>query len=229
VSVPTDLRYALRLLMRQRATTLLVVLTLALGIGATSAMFSVIHGVLLRPLPYDAPERIVRMHPYSQQRADSADSSTPADYLDLARDVRAFEAVAGFMEQVVDFSDGAGDPERVSGLQVTERFFDVFRVPAALGRTFESAHAATDRGTAVVLRHSFWLKRLGGSPTVIGRQVRINGQPKTIVGVMPPEFGFRQDEALWLLAPRDVPDPPIASCGRSPSAFRRRMRNAACA
>src|ERR1044072_7847529 len=102
--------------MRQRATTLLVVLTLALGIGATSAMFSVIHGVLLRPLPYDAPECIVRMHPYSQQRVDSADASTPADFRARTRVVRGFEAVAGFMEQVIDFSDGAGDPERVAGI-----------------------------------------------------------------------------------------------------------------
>ena len=133
----SDLRYAFRLLSRQRATALLVILTLALGIGATSAMFSVIHGVLLRPLPYDAPERIVKLYNSTAKNQGEGGAAAAADYLDLTREVKAFDAIAGHIEVVMDLSDGAGDPERLSGLQVTEQFFDVFGVPAALGRTFD--------------------------------------------------------------------------------------------
>jgi putative ABC transport system permease protein len=208
----SDLRYAFRSLSRQRATALLVILTLALGIGATSAMFSVIHGVLLRPLPYDAPERIAQLQNFTTQNQEGG-SAAAADYLDLVREVKAFDAIAGYIDVVMDLSDGAGDPERLSGLQVTEQFFQVFGIPAALGRTFDAAHANDDRGATVVLSHSLWQRRFAGAPTAIGRTVRINGQTHTIVGVMPAGFETGEGDSLWALSPLDVPEPPLAVDG----------------
>jgi putative ABC transport system permease protein len=205
----SDLRYAFRLLSRQRATALLIILTLALGIGATSAMFTVINAILLRPLPYNAPERIVQLENYTTQNENAGASAAP-DYLDFKREVKAFEAIAGAIGVVVDLSDGTGDPERVSGLQVTEQFFDVFGMPAALGRTFDAAHVNADRGTTVVLSHRLWQRRFAGAPAAVGRTVRINGQTHTIIGVMPAGFESGDDESLWTLSPLDVPEPPLA-------------------
>ena len=208
----SDLRYAFRLLSRQRATAFLVILTLALGIGATSAMFSVIYGVLLRPLPYDAPDRIVQLQNFTTQNQEGG-SSAAADYLDLKREVKSFDAIAGHIELVMDLSDGAGDPERLPGLQVTEQFFQVFGVPAALGRTFDAAHVNEDRGATVVLSHPLWQRRFAGAPSAIGRTVRINGQTRTIIGVMPAGFETGNGDDLWTLSPLDVPEPPLAVNG----------------
>jgi putative ABC transport system permease protein len=201
MSFVSDLRYAVRLLVRQRATALLIIITLALGIGATSAMFSVINGVLLRPLPFAAPDRIVQV----------GGLGAPADFLDFTRETATFASIAGYVGQVVDLSDGTGDPERLGGLQVTDQFFDVFGVPAAVGRTFDRAHAANDRGTTVVIGHEMWQRRFGGAASVLGRTVRVNGQPRTIIGVMPAGFawGEAQENGLWMLASSDIPDSPI--------------------
>jgi putative ABC transport system permease protein len=171
--IVSDLRYAFRLLVRQRSTALLVILTLALGIGATSAMFSVIHGVLLRPLPFNAPDQIVQISPFNWKRTESASAShAPADYLDLTRDARSYSSIAGYVDQVVDLNDGVGEPERLEGTQVTDQYFTVFGVAPALGRTFDAAHAREDRGGTIVLGHDLWQKRFGGSASVLGRAVR---------------------------------------------------------
>jgi predicted permease len=204
-----DIRYALRLLTRQRAMSILIIMTLALGIGATTAMFSVINGVLLRPLPYPGAERIVSVL-WGKTDGRDSDGAAPGNYLDVKRDGHAFSQLAGFFEQPLDLLDGEGDPARIVGSQVTDQFFEVFGVPAALGRTFTAASAPQEAGHAAVISDALWRRRFGGSREAIGRSVRINRQPFTIVGVMPPGFAWPGTSEAWTLAKTDIPDFPIA-------------------
>jgi predicted permease len=205
-----DLRYAVRLLTRQRAFSFLIVITLALGIGATSAMFSVINGVLLRPLPYSAPERIVRAF-WPSEEGRQGDGTAPANYLDLKRQTPAFQAVAGYTASLpLDLASGDGDAERTGGAQVTEGFFEVFGVPALRGRTFDPAGVASERGQAAVISYGLWRRRFGSRDDIIDQTLLVNGRKQTIVGVMPERFDWPQGVEVWLLAPMVVPDCPIA-------------------
>jgi putative ABC transport system permease protein len=205
-----DLRYALRLILRQRGVSVVILVTLALGIGATTAMFSVINGVLLRPLPYPGAERVISILWGTGEGSRESDGAAPGNYLDLKREARAFTQFAGYFEQPVDLLDGEGDPARLVGSQVTEGFFDVLGVPAALGRTFTTASAPQEAGHAAVISDGVWRRRFGGSAGAIGKTVRINRQPYTIVGVMPPGFAWPANSQLWTLSKLDIPDFPIA-------------------
>jgi putative ABC transport system permease protein len=216
-SLAFDVRYALRLLIRQRTTSVLILLTLALGIGATTAMFSVIDGVLLRPLPYPGAERIVTvLWGTNGMEGRETDAAAPGNYLDLKHDAQSFAHMAGYFEQPVDLLDGEGDPARLVGSQVTGEFFEVLGVAAAMGRTFTAATAAQEAGRAAVISDGVWRRRFGGSPDAIGRTVRLNRQPYTIVGVMPPGFAWPQQSELWTLTKTDVPDFPIAIESKDP-------------
>src|SRR5262249_39757633 len=159
-------------------------ITLALGIGATSAMFTVINGILLRPLPYSAPERIVRTF-WPSEESRQGDGTAPANYLDLQREAKAFQAVAGYISVPMDIPSGDGDAERTGGAQVTERFFDVFGVPALRGRTFDPAGVGSERGQAAVISYGLWRRRFGGRDDVAQQTLMVNGRRQTIVGVMP--------------------------------------------
>jgi putative ABC transport system permease protein len=218
-SLAFDVRYALRLLVRQRSTSALIVLTLALGIGATTAMFSVIDGVLLRPLPYPGAERIVTVL-WSGDDSRDSDGAAPGNYLDLKHDAQAFSQMAAYFEQPVDLLDGEGDPARIVGSQVTDQFFELFGVQAALGRTFTAASAPQEAGRAAVISNGLWRRRFGSSPDAVGRTVRFNRQPYTIVGVMPPGFAWPQQSEVWTLAKTDVPDFPIAIASSDPRTAR---------
>ncbi len=203
-----DFRHALRTFARAPGFTLVVVLTLALGIGSTTTLFSLVYGVLLRPLPYPDADRVVRVW---NTRANGQDSSfSPADYLDVQREVRGFHAVAGMFAQPAILTDGA-EPVRVAAAQVTPRYFDVFGVPAARGRTF----ADRDRGTSVaVLADGAWREQFGGDPAIIGRTIHIDRQPYTVVGVMPRGFAALPDDVrLWRVSSGDVPTPPLVVHG----------------
>jgi predicted permease len=209
MSFAFDIRYALRLLNRQRAASVLIVLTLALGIGATTAMFSVINGVLLRPLPYPAAERIVQVL-WGESGGRHSEGAAPGNYLDLKRDAHAFSQMAGFFEQPLDLLDGEGEPARIVGSQVTDQFFELLGLQAALGRTFTAASARQEAGRAAVISDGLWRRQFGGNPAAVGRTVRINRQPYTIVGVMPPGFAWPRQSEVWTLAKTDIPDFPIA-------------------
>jgi putative ABC transport system permease protein len=205
-----DLKYALRLIARQRGVSVVILVTLALGIGATTAMFSVINGVLLRPLPYPGAEQVISVLWGKGEGSRESDGAAPGNYLDLKRDARAFTQLAGYFEQPLDLLDGEGDPARLVGSQVTEGFFDILGVPAALGRTFTTASAPHEAGRAVVIGDGIWRRRFGGNADVIGKTVRVNRQPYTIVGVMPPGFAWPRNSQVWTLAKLDIPDFPIA-------------------
>ena len=203
----SDLRYALRILAKNPGFTMVAVFTLALGIGANTAIFSVVNGVLLRPLPYPDPARLVQIWPTSTAEARS--SMAPADFLDFQRDNHTLLKLAGYRDDVLTLAATQGGPVRVQGTLVTSDYFDVFATPAALGRTFSRAADATTSERLVVLSHAAWVQQFGSDPTIVGRPIRIDGLPHTVIAVMPATFDYPAGSKAWILSPKPVPLPPI--------------------
>jgi putative ABC transport system permease protein len=180
-------RYAARGLRRQPTFLAVAVLTLALGIGATTAIFSVIKAVVLNPLPYDDPERIAVLWELNPEGSQERVSVPTFD--DWKREARSFESMAAYRQ--VDFSyAGTGDPMNVPGVRATPDLFTVLRANAALGRTFVPGEAVVGADRVVVVSHGFWTRVLGGDRTVVGMPIQLDGVPFTVVGVMPPGFEF---------------------------------------
>jgi predicted permease len=192
-----DIRVGARLLWKDKAFSLATVLTLTLCIGANAALFSVVHSVLLRPLPVPEADRLVLLYnSYPRAGADRGSAGVP-DYFDRVRGVSALESLCLF--NVRNRSTGeAGRPERVLAMGVTPSFFRVARVKPELGRTFTKDEGEVGHADKVVLSHPYWQERFGGDPHVIGRQIRLDGRPYTVVGVMPRSFSFMEDAVrLW--------------------------------
>lgn len=180
-----DLRHGVRLLRRAPAFTLLSVLTLALGVGATTAIFSVADPVLFRPLPYPAPDRIVLV---GDRDADGTMSNIGfLTYRDLARDARTLDRAAAVGDWQVTLDDH-GAPERVSGQRVSASFFSVLGVRPALGREFTAAEDTPGTNRVVMLSHGLWARRYGGDTALVGSTISINGAPYTVAGVLPQSF-----------------------------------------
>jgi putative ABC transport system permease protein len=193
-----DIRYALRRLLHNTGFTLIVVATLALGIGANTALFSIVNGVLLRPLPYDQPERLVAInHVYGGGDGQEAAFAVPT-YRDIRERLRTFDAFAAGQEWNANLT-GMGQPERLVAAKATAQFFQVFGVQPMYGRTFLDGEDQAGRDKVVVLSHGFWQRRFGGDPAVVGGHVLLDGERHEIVGVMPPGFYdfFQRRTELW--------------------------------
>ena len=201
-----DVRYALRSLGRTPGFTLVALVTLALGIGGTTAIFSVVDGILLRPLPYPDPSRIVSVARVSTtSRADGAFAA--ADFIDYKRDTRSFAALAGFRQDIIDMTGGV-EPIRLTTLETTAEFFDVLGLPPLMGRGYSESDR-TGGARLVVISEAMWRQHLGSDPQVLGRTVRLNAVPYTVIGVMPERLEHPQKVDMWTLAPREVPTSPI--------------------
>src|ERR1041385_4675060 len=179
-----DIRYALRMLAKSPAFTAIAIVALALGIGANTAIFSVVNAVLLRPLPFKHPEQLVMLWENAAHLGFPKDTPSPANFLDWQKQAQSFTGMAAMVEKSFNLT-GVGEPERLEGRRVSANLFDLLGVPASLGRTFV---ADDDRpGTHVVLlSHALWQRRFGSDPSVIGRALALNGEPYTVVGIMPP-------------------------------------------
>jgi putative ABC transport system permease protein len=180
-----DLRFALRQLAKSPGFTLVAVLTLALGIGANTAIFSLVQSVLLRPLPYPEPARLLVL--WEDEIAFPGASIAWPDLQDWQRDNTAFTALGGYRRDNFTLT-GAGEPEMLLGGRVSAALFPAIGLPPLLGRTFTADEDQPGAPALVVLRHSLWQRRFGGDPAVIGRTITLNGEPSTVIGVMPPEF-----------------------------------------
>jgi putative ABC transport system permease protein len=191
-----DLRYGIRLLARKPLFTSIVVLTLALGIGATTAIFSVVNSVLLRPLPFRDPERIVTVWQNNIKAGVERDKVSPANFLDWRDRNQAFEAMASSEPFGFDLA-GDGEPERIKGWLVSGGFFRILGVGALHGRTFVPEEESQASGQPVVISHAFWERRFGSEKNVVGQKLLLSGQPYTVVGVMPPQFRFPDDRDVW--------------------------------
>lgn len=189
--VRQDVHYALRLMRSQLPLTAAIVLTLALGIGATTAIFSVVNAVLLRPLAFADPERVVIVAEWFRGGRGSV---SVGHFNDWSTQSDVFEAIAASGARNVILSDD--EPTRILSRLVTPSFFDVFRVPPALGRYFQPGETQASR--VVVLSHPFWQTRFEGDPGIIGRTITLNGETHTVIGVAPAEFTLTPfDPRLW--------------------------------
>jgi predicted permease len=198
-----DLRYGIRMLAKRPGFAFIAVLTLALGIGANTAIFSVVNGVLLKPLPYPQPERLVQC--YWQWPRGTNETVTATQYNFWKEQSRSFEEAAGFDATSFNLAGGA-EPLRVRGMRVSEGFFHVLKVYPALGRGFSPEEDQPNAPRVAVISDGLWRRYLGADPKVIGSQVELNGGSCTIVGVMPPEFQFGTTPEL-LVPLRLKPDP----------------------
>jgi putative ABC transport system permease protein len=200
-----DVRYAVRTLAHSPGFTLAALVALALGIGANTAVFSVVNTVLLRPLPFADPDRLVMVFNYTPRGAASM-----ADFLDWRARNQSFETMAVF--EVNPFTNsrftwtGDGEPEQVAGYRVTAGFFDTLGVRPILGRTFTAGEDEPGRPRAVVLSERLWRRRYGANPDVLGKTAVLNGRDHTIMGVMPTGFEFwNRDVDAWAILPLDPP------------------------
>ena len=195
-----DLRFAARTLAKSPGFTSMAVLTLALGIGANTAIFSVVDGVLLRPLPYADPDRLVALWP---------EGSFPRGGLEILRErSRVYERLSAVGFPLDVSLTGQGEPEQLTGVGVTPDLFATLGVGAAAGRPLQTGEEGSGRDRVVVLSHALWERRFGADPDVVGRTVTLGGVDRTVVGVLPPGFAYPSREVdVWIpadLAPADV-------------------------
>src|SRR5262245_15647994 len=184
-----DLRYGARMLMKKPGFTLIAVITLALGIGANTAIFTVVNAVLLRPLSYSEPERSVRLAP-EWPNASFRNASEPK-FVFWREHSQAFDGVAATIGigSGVNLS-GGGEPEFVRGVRVSADFFRVLGVNPAIGRGFTKEEDSPNGERVVILSHGLWRRRFGADPAVVGKSVSIDGDTHAVVGVMPEDFTY---------------------------------------
>jgi putative ABC transport system permease protein len=211
-----DARYGVRSLAKNPGFTAVAVLTLALGIGATTAIFGVIDAVLLKPLPYPEAERLVKL--YGHDESGETYMISPADYLEHYGKADSFERVAAYRESSFNLT-GQERPERVSGAVVSPDFFTVMAVNPRLGRAISAGQDAPGGARVVVLSYGLWQRRFGGDAGVLGQAVDLDGEPRTVVGIMPEGFQYPAGSELWASSRFAVPEHPLKP-GDDPSTRR---------
>ncbi|MBA3711461.1 MAG: ABC transporter permease [Pyrinomonadaceae bacterium] len=187
-----DLKYGVRMLWKKPGFTAIAVLTLALGIGANTAIFSVVNAVLFRPLPFREPGSLVWIANIGTSGMSGA-TTRVANYSDWRGMNQSFEDLAAYFA-FFDYGSytltGSGEPERLSGVGVSQNFLDTLGVQPRLGRGFDDEESKWNGRKATILSHNFWQRRFGSDPAVVGRTVTLNNEPTIIVGVMPSSFDF---------------------------------------
>ncbi len=195
-----DFRFGLRILLRNPGFTLAAIVVLALGIGANTAIFSIVNAVLLRPLPYQGASRIMQVWhvpPAKSFPGMTLFSVSPANYLDWQSQNGSFEQMAAYGFE--SFNVGGGErPEAIRGAAVAPGFFSILRVQPVLGRTFSPEEDRPGQGHVVILGHTVWRDHFAADPGILGRNVLFDGQTYTVVGVMPPKFKFPDWADLWV-------------------------------
>src|SRR5690242_3862017 len=193
-----DLRYAARMLQKQPGFTLVAIVTLALGIGANTAIFSLVNSILLRPLPYRDPDRLVRMIQSSPKLDLATWGVSQADFAAYRDQNRSFESVALYNSNGTNLT-GAGEPERLAVANVTADFFKVLGINPQLGRAFDRGEDSVGKNGVCVISYGLWQRRFGGDANIVGRTLSLNNTPTQVVGVMPAEFKFPRVEIdLWI-------------------------------
>ncbi len=191
-----DLRFALRTLARNPGFAIVSILALALGIGANSAIFTVVNSVLLRPLKFYQPQQLVLLRERNLGAGFPQFSLSPGNYLTYRDENRSFAGIAAFGGGSMNYA-GAQEPEKVRATQVTSNFFDVLHVQPVLGRMFTKQENELGSHHVVILSYGFWQRRFGGRREALGESMKLNGEAYAIVGVMPKDFSFPNRVDLW--------------------------------
>ncbi len=200
-----DLRYALRMIGKRPGTSAIAILALALGIGLTTTMFSIIEGVLLRGLPFEDSDRILSVTRSHRQQPPRRDPMPLADFLEYRARQTSLDFLAAYGGTAAIVSGDTALPERLRGSRITPNLMQALRVAPVLGRDFVDADAAPGAPRVALISYRQWQSRFGGAPEAVGAVIRLNGQPTTVVGVMPEKFGFPEAEDIWVPMPRDLP------------------------
>ena len=207
-SLLADLRYSLRAHWNNRSITILAIVCLSLGVGLNATMFSVVDGVLIQGLPYQAPERIGSVRSANVKAGVRRAGVSYPDYRDMREGLRGFAAVEVIHNRSLTISDGAGEPERFLGGAVSAGMFDMLGVQPILGRAFSAADDVPGAEPVVMLGHMVWTRRYAQDPGIVGRRILINARPHTVIGVMPEHFAFPEIQKLWVpMAPIAAADP----------------------
>ena len=198
-----DVRFALRLLLRTPVLTTAIIATLALGIGVASAIFSLVDAVVLRPLDYGEPDRLVQLFETGKREGGEADWVAFPNFRDWREKNDVFEDMAAYRYRVFTITGGAG-AESFLGLECTDRLFSVLQVQPLLGRTFVPGEDRPGRERVVVISHALWERRFHSDPNIVGHAVTLDGEPYSIVGVMPATFSFPNNVPGEQVPPRDL-------------------------
>src|SRR5215213_8965926 len=193
-----DIRYGLRSLLKRPGFTAITLIALALGIGANTAIFSLVNAVILQPLPYPDPDRLVWVYGNIRNGGNRA-SVAPPDFLDYRSQNKTFEqfAASGTTSRPLNLT-GSGEPERLTASVITGNYFDTFGVRPALGRGFSLENEKSGQDQVTVLSYAFWQTRFGGDPNIIGKTITLDGKAYEVLGVMPAEVVLPQDVQLWV-------------------------------
>ena len=201
-----DVRYAWRSLLRSPGLTIVATLALTLGIGLTTTMFSIVYGALMRGLPYPDGDRIMAIG-RSNPAKDIRNQSLPfEDFVDYRKQQQTFTGLAGSTSGTI-YVSGDEKAERFTGAWITANMFDVVGVRPLLGRTFRAGEDTPAGEKVAILSYTMWQQRYGGDKNIIGHQLRVNGAPHTVVGVMPENFAFPDNDQIWVPLQTD----PLAS------------------
>ena len=198
-----DLRYGARMLLKNPGFTLVAVLTLALGIGANTAIFSVINGVLFSALPYPQPEQLAMVWLDNRRQGIPDDITSYPNFVDWRDRNKTFQGMAGMTSSTFHLT-GVGEPEEISAAVVSINFLQVIGVAPRLGRGFTAEEERPGSDRVVILSHALWQRRFGGDPGILNKTISLSGASNTVVGIMPPGFQFPENTDMWRpLAPSD--------------------------
>ena len=192
-----DVRFAVRTLIRRPGFAVVAVLTLGVGMGATTAIFSLIDSVLLKPLPFHEPDRLVTAWEVRPRFNQPRMQVSPANYVDWKQQVQAFESLAAYVTNFLNLT-GAGTPERLVSAMVTPNLFPTLGVEPLVGRGFVAPEGSPGQTAVTILSYELWQRRFGGDRGIVGQTIRLDGQPHMVVGIMPRHFQFpREGVQLW--------------------------------
>src|SRR5215210_4951130 len=184
-----DLRFAVRSFLKRPGFLVIAVSTLALGIGATTAMFTVVNSVLLRPLQFPEPERIVLFDGFNPRQGITESNLSVPDIVDWQKQSQSFEQIAAFFSGGAFLSTG-DETERVRATGVSGEFFPLFKTNAISGRTLQAEDMQEGREPVIVISHALWQRRFGGTADIVNSKIMLSGKPTTIVGIMPAGFAY---------------------------------------
>ena len=196
-SLIQDFRYAVRMLVKKPGLVVVIVLTLALGIGANTAIFSVLDAVLIRPLAYPDPDRLVMIWQNDLTEGDGQTTVSPPNFLDWRKESESFQSMAFFLPEAFNLTGGV-EPERLRGARVSADWFSVLGQSPSRGRGFHPDDDQPGTDPVVVLSHGLWDRRFGSDPGLLGQTLTLGAVPHTVVGIMPPGFAFPRKCELWV-------------------------------
>src|SRR3954454_17498299 len=203
-----DLRYGLRMLLKHKGFTAVAVVALGLGIGANTAIFSLVNGVLLRPLAFPEADRIIYVEGRNPQAGITDSNVSYLDFTDWSQQTDLFAGTAAYWTGNAQFGADGAEPERVPRAGVTAGFFCVLGIQPVLGRTFVPEDDKGWPQTVAIISHGLWKRRFGSDPAIVGKRVQMSSMPLTIIGVMPPAFEYPEQTQIWVPTALNLRDEP---------------------